>query len=367
MRGQWIGLYEGTNTGRIILNIDEMSDHFFGVAYVRPTNKNLPSSCAVFDTKNKSPKQKVVAYLSPIDPRTGLQGTWDDISKHYGDDVKHSTRAEMEIELTSNALTLHATTDLEVELTSKLELPITTDKSRLAGKEMSWDDFKVHIAKRSKSRYLYRGQQKPWRLSTSFHRRGRYCVGQFTNKDVKQLHRRLSAITKHYFDLRIGDQNGAFLSLMQHHGYPTPLLDWSRSPYVAAFFAFRDWPIHFSGEGNCRIYAFNEQAWTENYPQIDNLDPAFLHLSVMEFIAIDNPRHVPQQSVTTVTNIDDVEKYVQSEERQNNMTFLEAIDIPAQEREEAMRDLKFMGISAGSMFPSIDGVCEELRETNFDM
>jgi hypothetical protein len=31
-----------------------------------------------------------------------------------------------------------------------------------------------------------------------------------------------------------------YLVFLRHHGFPSPLLDWSRSPYVAAFFAFRD-------------------------------------------------------------------------------------------------------------------------------
>ncbi len=90
------------------------------------------------------------------------------------------------------------------------------------------------------------------------------------------------------------------------------------------------------------------------------------HLSVMEFVAIDNPRLVPQQSVTTVTNLQDIEAYIISKEVETGARFLRAIDIPAKEREMAMRDLRFMGITAGSMFPGVEGVCEELLECNFD-
>jgi hypothetical protein len=86
----------------------------------------------------------------------------------------------------------------------------------------------------------------------------------------------------------------------------------------------------------------------------------------MEFIAIDNPRLVPQQSVTTVTNIDNIEAYILERESQTSARYLEAIDIPANERDTAIRDLRFMGITAGSMFPGVDGICEELRECNFD-
>lgn len=85
----------------------------------------------------------------------------------------------------------------------------------------------------------------------------------------------------------------------------------------------------------------------------------------MEFIAINNPRLVPQQSVTTITNLDDIEAFIIERESKTKDIFLEAIDLSARNRKKAMRDLRFMGITAGSMFPSIDGICEEFRERNF--
>jgi len=32
-----------------------------------------------------------------------------------------------------------------------------------------------------------------------------------------------------------------------------------------------------------------------------------------------------------------------------------------------MEDLSYMGITAGSLFPGLDGTCEELRERNFSV
>ncbi|UZR28017.1 FRG domain-containing protein [Methylococcus mesophilus] len=349
-----------------MINIDEVDDHYEGVAYMQPELPDIPGTAVYLRTESKGTEHSATAYTFPIDPRTGDRTSWDEIKELYPPGTSYSTKAEVNLNLSGETLTIDGVSDIGVTLRAVLERPPESAESKIEGQRMSWPDFKLYVATISKNGYLFRGQQKPWRLRTSFHRRGRYRISEFIAKDVKQLHQRLSAITSHFFDLTVPDQNGAFFNLLQHHGYPTPLLDWSHSPYVAAFFAFRDRPIGYRGEELVRIYMFNNREWQKRYRQVQTLDPPFPHLSVMEFIAIGNPRLVPQQAVTTVTNLHDIEAYILEKEAEADISLLEAVDIPANERELAMTDLRFMGITAGSMFPSIDGVCEEMRERNFD-
>ena len=74
---------------------------------------------------------------------------------------------------------------------------------------------------------------------------------------------------------------------------------------------------------------------------------------------------VPQQSVSTITNVDDIETYIREMEDRESQTFLSAVDLPVSARDEVFSELAYMGITAGSMFPGLDGTCEELRERNF--
>ena len=47
--------------------------------------------------------------------------------------------------------------------------------------------------------------------------------------------------------------------------------------------------------------------------------------------------------------------------------YLRAIDLPVGERKKVIRELGYMGITAGSLFPGLDGACEELKERNFEI
>ena len=366
MKGQWLGSYDGSLKGSIMVNIDQVDTHFEGVAYLRPDDNAFPSSVAYFTTESLSNSQSMKALLTTINPETGAQDTWETVHHMFGDNIEHSNESEVHLELQDGKLSIQSESDIGAIVTCCLQKPADDEKSKIDGKKMSWSEYKNFIAEYSDSRYLYRGQSQPWRLRTAFHRGDRYRISTFINRDVKLLHQRLSAVTDHYFDLTIPDQNGAFFNLLQHHGYPTPLLDWTYSPYVAAFFAFRGVPHDTQDSEDIRIYVFNNPAWQSNYPQIVILDPIYPHLSVAEFIAINNPRLVPQQAATTATNVDDIEAYLLSMQASEGAKYLTAIDIPAQERATAMKELRIMGITAGSMFPGIEGICEELRELNFN-
>ena len=225
--------------------------------------------------------------------------------------------------------------------------------------------YKEYVATLEGHRFLFRGQNQPWRLRTSFHRAGRADLHRFMNEDIPALYRHLSARTKHVFDLTVADENGAFYNLIQHHGYPTPLLDWTYSPYVAAFFAFREISNSRAAlaatDDHVRILVLDQAGWRADFNQVLMIAPAILHVSIGEFLAIENERLIPQQAASTVTSADDIEAYIQSKEI-DGKKYLSAIDLPVSQRRHVVQELGYMGITAGSLFPGLDGACEELRE-----
>ena len=70
---------------------------------------------------------------------------------------------------------------------------------------------------------------------------------------------------------------------------------------------------------------------------------------------------VPQQALSSFTTVDDIETYIRSKEEISGKLYLEVIDLPLRERDHVIRELRLMGITQGSLFPGLDGACEELR------
>jgi hypothetical protein len=372
MHGQWIGKYEGTNNGLIIVNIDDRGTCYEGVAYLLDFLIGLPHLAAFFKTETKDNNFKLRTQLiMPINPLSGIADIWENCKKSFVENITIPEYADVEGKWDDKNLTLKWSTNIGTN--SFCELPKTKadQPSEYEPINLDWKGFKEHVSKLDGRKLLFRGQNKPWRLRTAFHRTGRTNLYRFITEDIQTLYRNLSARTKHIFNLEIGNENGAFYNLLQHHGYPTPLLDWTCSPYVAAFFAYRGIDKNEANsakdEDKVRVLVFEYEQWKSDYNQILNLSSASLHLSACEFIAIENERMIPQQSVSTVTNIDDIESYIKLREKERGKSYLTVIDLPVKERTKVIRELSFMGITAGSLFPGLDGACEELKERFFNL
>ena len=91
-----------------------------------------------------------------------------------------------------------------------------------------------------KQRWAFRGHASAsWRLKTTIERIEDEYRDNFRSDAEEYILRTFKRRAHHYLSNLPKDDTDEleWLALMRHHGAPTRLLDWTRSPYVAAFFA----------------------------------------------------------------------------------------------------------------------------------
>lgn len=367
MNGQWIGPFTGTNAGLLTINIDDIGSEFSGVATAINHDPSLPATFGEFIAPKGQSKFDLRIPVKAVVRQTAAEISAEDMQKAFSGIVVPAW-VDSAWQVEQSSIRIEWVTQIGTHGEAVIEKSKGGDSSTLAPlpSVTTWAEFKDYATRLEPYHHLFRGQENnSWKLRTAFFRSGRANLTKFMREDVNTLHRHLSGLTTHQFNLGDPLDYAAFLSLVQHHGYPTPLLDWTQSPFIAAYFAFRNLDLRNAKEGACvRIHVLRGRDWNSMERAVV-MSPAFLHMTVLEPLAINNPRVVPQQAVSLVTNVDDLEWYINEKER-GGTKFLTAIDLPVSERPMIMRELALMGINAGSLFPGLDGACNQLRERYFD-
>jgi hypothetical protein len=369
--GQWIGHYTGSNAGRFVIEFDETGDHYEGTAVAWDDQPGSLHALIRFGTSSKGNTHHIANI-----PVLIINNNGDAVSAEFLNRVKESSgviypaTVAVNIGLNGKNLSVKWESSTGTHGSRIAPVPKTRDgvKSTLKARRLNtWDGFKNAVNHLDAKKYIFRGHENnEWRLRSSFYRSGRANLERYLLNDVADLQKIFSIVSPHTFNLSDALQYGAFLNLAQHHGYPTPLLDWTWSPYIAAFFAFhkiiKQSSIH--NKTKVRILKCDFIAWSR-LNRANKLFPIWPNVSVLDALAFGNPRAIPQQSISTTSNVDDIETYINEMESKENMKYLEAIDLPASERNHVMRELALMGITAGALFPGLDGACEGLKERNF--
>lgn len=240
----------------------------------------------------------------------------------------------------------------------------------------TWQEFLALVESEELRGWAFRGQRDAeWSLESSLTRRLKQFVPQSKWHERESRAIRVFKRKAHYFlnDTSALKDDFRCLALMQHHGAPTRLLDFTKSPYVASYFALQ------SCTTPAAVYAVNTPAlWHKatppGLPELtrDAIDPRTTDSLRKYYLSNNYPivwpgepwsmdRRIVAQAGTFMLpgRID-----VSVEELLNNYEYdqplLAKIILSPEIRKEAMEALYRMNISSATLFPDLDGLARSI-------
>jgi len=220
-------------------------------------------------------------------------------------------------------------------------------------KYRDWKTFRGYLLKYAaepkerREQLAFRGlPDSNWHLETTLDRERRFSSD--TERDVylrgllDEFHREALRMVPAP-TLSPGEE--AFELLARHHGVPSPLLDWSESPYIASFFAF---------DGAVVALRSSVSIWVLDRAKLPLISGGVDLIDDRELIRF-NRRALEQRGLfTRITTI----RVPAADLLAGALT---KVIIPSSSKHVALADLDEMGINAASLFSDLDGAARTAR------
>ncbi len=257
----------------------------------------------------------------------------------------------------------------------------------------TWNDFTELLKKLSSisDKWVYKGLGQDYNLATTLDRAGEYF--DIDGSDIPGIEEQMIR----NFRRRIQEEKNEELyndrlycmSLMQHHGSPTRLLDFTWSPYIGAFFAIDDstnppyepkympvlWCINIDWIEKTIKTLVNTKVLGERWCDKHRNDKTFISMYMSKkpkkFVYLENPlrlntRLVIQQGIflvpgdVTCSYENNLKSHAGWNKKRNVLKIF--LNFTKHERKIALHELHRMNINQASLFPGLDGYARSMKQ-----
>lgn len=203
---------------------------------------------------------------------------------------------------------------------------------------------------------IYRGQYNvSWDITSSLFRRNSNNKGISVERLLHAQQNIMNTINQINDPATVALKDIPLLTHLQHIGVDTCLIDFSKSPLIALFFAC------FKGEGNedscnAAVYIYKTVSLMQTTILVKNesLNDVFNDLITYEVIPANiNRRILAQQSLFLLP----IKGYIEKE-------YCKVIEIDGQFKQNILSELSQLGYTAETLFPDLEGYAKYLNSEN---